>query len=49
MNKDDNHSEKVQRILEQKPAFIVRWGNTLLLIILLLLLLIWATYSSLAN
>lgn len=48
MNKDDNHSEKVQRILEQKPAFIIRWGNTLLLIILLLLL-IGVIYSSLAN
>lgn len=39
MNEDDNHSDKVRRILEQKPVFIVRWGNTLLLIILLLSLI----------
>lgn len=40
--KSDNHSEKVRHIIEQKPAFIVRWGNTLLLIIILFTILIIA-------
>lgn len=48
MNEDDNHSDKVRRILEQKPIFIVRWGNTLLLIILFLSL-IWAISSFLRS
>lgn len=48
MNEDDNHSDKVRRILKQKPIFIVRWGNTLLLIILFLSL-IWAISSFLRS
>ena len=45
---DNNHCEKVRRILEQKPVFIVRWGNTLLLIFLFLLLLV-VRYSALSD
>lgn len=41
---DDSHSEKVRRIIEQKPAFIARWGNTGLLVVLLfILLIVWTT------
>lgn len=41
---NDTHSEKVRRIIEQKPAFIVRWGNTVLLaVVLSALLIVWAT------
>lgn len=35
--KKEEHSKKVQQIIEQKPAFIVRWGNLILLILLTLL------------
>lgn len=45
LNEDDSHSEKVRHIIEQKPAFIVRWGNTLLLVVLLILLLIIIGYA----
>ncbi len=39
-NENDCHSDKVRRIIEQKPANIVRWGNTLLLAGILVLLLV---------
>ena len=35
--KKEEHSKKVQHIMEQKPAFIVRWGNLIVLIILAIL------------
>lgn len=35
--KKEEHSKKVQHIMEQKPAFIVRWGNLIVLIILTIL------------
>lgn len=41
MNDEDNHSEKMRRIMNQKPAYLVRWGNTWLLVLLLLLAAAW--------
>ncbi|MDE5711155.1 hypothetical protein [Bacteroides sp.] len=43
IKENDTHSEKVRRIIEQKPTFIVRWGNTVLLaVVLSALLMAWA-------
>ena len=35
--KKEEHSKKVQQIMEQQPAFVVRWGNLIVLIILTIL------------
>ena len=35
--KKEEHSKKVQQIMEQQPAFVVRWGNLIVLIILAIL------------
>ena len=35
--KKEEHSKKVQQIMEQQPAFVVRWGNLIVLIIFAIL------------
>lgn len=35
--KKEEHSKKVQHIMEQKPAFIVRWGNLIILVLMAIL------------
>lgn len=35
--KKEEHSKKVQQIMEQQPAFVVRWGNLIILIIFAIL------------
>ena len=32
----EEHSEKVQSIMKQQPAFLVRWGNFVLLLLLII-------------
>lgn len=34
--KQQKHSPKVQQIMQQEPAFIVRWGNLLLILLIIL-------------
>ena len=46
MNEQTNeHSKKMKNILQQRPTFLVRWGNTLLLILLLLLAAAWLAWT----
>lgn len=34
--KKEEHSQKVQQIMEQKPAFIIRWGNLIILVLMII-------------
>ena len=46
MDDGNNHSEKMRRIMGQKPAYLVRWGNTWLLVLLLLLAAGWLVWQA---
>ncbi len=35
--KKEEHSKKVQQIMEQQPAFVVRWGNLIILVLMAIL------------
>lgn len=37
MKEEEEYSKKVQQIMNQQPAFIIRWGNLIILIILTIL------------
>lgn len=34
--KKEEHSQKVQQIMEQKPAFIIRLGNLIILVLMII-------------
>lgn len=34
--KKEEHSQKVQQIMEQKPAFIIRFGNLIILVLMII-------------
>lgn len=46
MDDGNSHSEKMRRIMSQKPAYLVRWGNTWLLALLLLLTAGWLVWQA---
>lgn len=35
--KKEEHSKKVQQIMKQQPAFVVRWGNLIILVLMAIL------------
>ncbi len=34
--KTEEHSKKVQQIMNQKPTFIIRWGNLIILVLMII-------------
>lgn len=40
MGNKDEHSEKVQEIMKQKPSFIVYWGNLFLFFFIVIVIIL---------
>ena len=46
MKLKENHSKKVQQIMNQKPHFIIRWGNLIVLLLVVLLgIILWIKFE----